>query len=136
MCFLQIDERFFSKIFGKNYSLLPTLSKILEKLIKTRMIKIFHKYQVLYKFQYGFREKHSVLHALLHVNIFPLGAIQNKQQTALLFMEVFKALDTVSHNILHQKLYHYVIGALHISYLKIISHFETNLYPSKTTTSL
>ena len=48
---------------AKNYhpiSLLPTLSKILEKLIKTRLIKFFDKYQVLYEFQYGFREKHSV----------------------------------------------------------------------------
>ena len=31
-------------------SLLPTLSKILEKLIKTRLIKFFDKYQVLYEF--------------------------------------------------------------------------------------
>ena len=51
-------------------SLLPTLSKILEKLIKTKLIKFFDKYQVLYEFQYGFREKRSVIHALLDVNVF------------------------------------------------------------------
>ena len=99
----------------KNYrpiSLFPTLSKILEKLIKTRLIKFFDKYQVLYEFQYGFREKHSVLHALLDVNVFALDAIQSKQQTALLLMDVSKAFDTVSHNILLQKLYHYGIRGI------------------------
>ena len=76
-----------NKQIVKNYrliSLLPTLSKILEKHIKTRLIKFFDKYQVLYEFQYGFREKHSVLHALLDVNVFALDAIQSRQQTALL----------------------------------------------------
>ena len=70
-----------SKQIIKNYrsiSLLPTLSKILEKLIKTRLIKFFDNYQVLYKFQYGFWEKHSVIHILLDVNVF---ALDNSKQT-------------------------------------------------------
>ena len=58
-------------------SLLSTLSKILEKIIKTRLIKFFDKYQVLYEFLYEFREKHSVIHALLDVNVFALDAIQS-----------------------------------------------------------
>ena len=101
-----------NKQIVKNYrpiSLLLTLSKILEKLIKTRLIKFFDKYQVLYEFQYGFGEKHSVLHALLDVNVFALDAIQSKQHTALLLMDVRKAFDTVSHNILLQQLYYYGI---------------------------
>ena len=64
---------------------------------------------MLYAFQYGFREKHSVLHALLDLNIFALDAIQSKQQTAMPYMDVRKAFGTVSHNILLQILYHYGI---------------------------
>ena len=61
---------------------------------------------MLYEFQYGFQEKHSVIHALFNV-IFALDATQNKQQTALLLTHIRKAFDTVSHNTLHLKLFHY-----------------------------
>ena len=89
---------------------------------------------MLHDFQYGFQEKHSTLHALLDVNVYALDAIQNKRQTALLLIDVRKAFDSVSPNILLLKLYQFV--ALHISFLKVIFHFETNLYPCKTTTPL
>ena len=62
---------------------------------------------MLNEFQYGFQEKHRAIHALLDVNVFALDATQSKQQTALLLMDVRKAFNTVSHNILLQKLYHY-----------------------------
>ena len=50
-----------------------------------------------------------MIHALLDVKLFALDAIQSKHQTALLIMDVRKAFDTVSHNILLQNLYHYGI---------------------------
>ena len=43
-----------------------------------------------------------------------MDAIQNKHLPALLSMDVHKAFDTVSHNVLLQKLYHYGIrGPMH-----------------------
>ena len=48
-------------------SLLPSLSKVLEKLIKNRLMNFFVKHKVFYHSQYGFREKHSVIHALIEV---------------------------------------------------------------------
>ena len=54
-------------------------------------------------------QTHSVVHALLDVSIQTLHAILNKQQTALLLMDIRKAFDTVSHKILLQKQYHYGI---------------------------
>ena len=80
-----------NKQIVKNYRpilLLPTLSTILEKLIKTRLMNFFGKYQVVYEFQYGFREKYNVIHILLDVNVFGLDAIQRKQQTALRLIDV------------------------------------------------
>ena len=80
-----------NKQIVKNYRpilLFPTLSTILEKLIKTRLMNFFGKYQVVYEFHYEFREKHNVIHTLLDDNVFALDAIQRKQQTALLLIDV------------------------------------------------
>ena len=80
-----------NKQIVKNYRpilLLPTLSTILEKLIKTRLMNFFGKYQVVYEFHCECREKHNVIHTLLDVNVFALDAIQRKQQTALLLIDV------------------------------------------------
>ena len=49
------------------------------------------------------------MHALLDVTFFSYDAIQNKQTTTLLLMDFTKAFDTVSHEILMHKLYHYGI---------------------------
>ena len=103
-------------------SLLPSLSKVLEKLIKIRFVKFFDKYYILYDYQYGFRE-HSVLHLLLDVTSFGYDSIQNKENIAMLLMDLRKAFDTVSHNILLQNLYHYGIrGPAH----KLIESYLTS----------
>ena len=105
-----------NKLF-QNYrpiSLFPSLSKILEKLIKNRWIKFFDMYEIIYDYRYGFRENHSVVHAPLDVNVQTLDAIQNKQHTALLLMDIRKAFHTISHKILLQKLYLYgILGFAH-----------------------
>ena len=104
-------------------SFLPSLSRVLEKLIKIRFVKFFDKYDILYDYQYGFREGHSVLHALLDVTSFGYDSIQNKENIAMLLMDLRKAFDTVSHNILLQKLYHYRIrGPAH----KLIESYLTS----------
>ena len=86
-------------------SLLPSLSKILEKLIKIRLVRFFKKQNMFYDFM----EKHSVIHALLDVTSLGYDAIQDKNFSALLLMDFRKAFDTVPHKTLLQKLYHYGI---------------------------
>ena len=106
-------------------SLLPSLSKVLEKLIKIRLLKFFDKHQVFYENQYGFREKYSTLHALLDVTSETYNAIQRNHHTALMYIDLRKAFDTVSHNILLQKLYHYgICGPAH----KLIESYLSSRY--------
>lgn len=69
-------------------SLLSCLSKVLEKLIKTRLDKFFKKHNVIYDYQYGFRENFGVTHALLDVTTLSYDAIESKQYTALLLMDL------------------------------------------------
>ena len=107
-------------------SLLPTSSKILEKLIKTRLIEFFDTYQLssALRISVWISKKHIVIHALVDVNLFALDAIQRKQQTALLLMDVRKAFDPVSHNILLQKSYHYGIRGTAHKLLEIYFSFR------------
>ena len=71
--------------------------------------KFFEKHEIFYDFQYGFREKRGVMHALLDVIIPGYDAIEHNKFAALLLMDLRKAFDTVPHQILLQKLLHYGI---------------------------
>ena len=72
-------------------------------------MNFFVKHKVFYDSQYGFREKHSVIHALIEV-INPIyDRIQDDLHTVILQMDLRKAFDTVSHPILLHKLHHYGI---------------------------
>jgi len=48
-------------------SVLPCLSKILEKLIKMRLLSFFEKHRIFYQHQYGFCPKHSTSQAVLDI---------------------------------------------------------------------
>ena len=117
-------------------SILPSSSKVLEKLIKTRFVNFINKH-IFYDHQFGFREKHNVLHALLDVTSYCFDQIQNKKFSALMLMDLRKAFDTVSHKILLKKLCHYGIrGTAHsllYSYLSNRQQFvSANSYNSTT----
>ena len=95
-------------------SLLSFLSKVLEKLIKSRFDSSFIEHGVLYDFQYGFRQNHSVTRALLDVTALTYDSIRNKYYTALLLIDLRKAFDTVSpKSLLHKLQYYGIRGPVH-----------------------
>ena len=73
-------------------SLLPCLSKVLKKVIKNKLVGFLEKQKIFYDYQYGFREKRSVLHALLDVITPGYDAIEHNKFTALLLMDLRKRL--------------------------------------------
>ena len=104
-------------------SILPTLSKIFEKLIHVRIYQFLDENQVLYNYQFGFRKAHSTVHAVQTAIHSVTKALDTSYQCMGIFIDFSKAFDTIKHNILLDKLYHYgVRGIAH----KLISSYLSN----------
>ena len=93
-------------------SLLSVFNKILEKLMYNRLITFLDKNQVLFNGQFGFRSNHSTLHAILLIADKIQKAIERKQYSCGIFLDLSKAFDTVNHTILIKKLEYYGIRGI------------------------
>ena len=99
-------------------SLLPTLSKVLEKVVHNRLYTFCMKQNVLYENQFGFRKGHSTEHAILNFVAKVVNAMDNKKLTMAIFLDLSKAFDTIDHNILLAKLHHYGIRGLALEWFR------------------
>ena len=93
-------------------SLLPVMSKILEKVMYKRVLSFLNQHQFFYDGQFGFRKKHGTNHALTLLVENITEGFENKQSVLGIFLDLSKAFDTIDHNILINKLQHYGIRGL------------------------
>ena len=84
--------------------LLPLISKTFEKIVCDQMIDYLTQYNILYKYQSGFRTKHSTDLCLSYLNDKILKGFDNGLFTGMILIDLQKAFDTVDHNILLEKL--------------------------------
>ena len=85
-------------------SILPTLSKIIEKHIASQLRTFLQNFDLLQKEQSGFREHHSCQTALTKLTDMWLKDIDNGNFTGTSFVDFTKAFDLVDHKLLIQKL--------------------------------
>ena len=85
-------------------SLLSCYSKIIEKIVCSRLTSFLDTNNLITNSQYGFRKKHSTLHPLIHFQNFISTALDKKQHAVAIFCDLRKAFDTVDHRILLTKL--------------------------------
>ena len=99
-------------------SLLPVISKILEKIVHNRLYSFLTKCDILYAGQYGFRPKHSTINAITEFSYNILSSIDARQQSIAVYLDLSKAFDTIDHSILLKKLEHYGIRGIALEWFK------------------
>ena len=85
-------------------SLLTTISKILEKIIYTRVYDFLVENCQLYENQFGFHSNHSCEHAIGQTVGTLLKNMENKKNSICVLLDLSKAFDTIEHSIMLQKL--------------------------------
>ena len=85
-------------------SLLPLISKIFEKIVHDQIIDYLAQYIILYKYQSGFKTKHSTDLCLSYLNDKILKGFDNGIFTGMILIDLQKGFDTINHNIMLEKL--------------------------------
>ena len=106
-------------------SLLPAISKILEKIIQVRVMNFLTEEKVISEQQFGFRPKFSTEYAILDIYEKLTHNLDNSLVSCAIFLDLAKAFDTVSHDILLQKLEVYGIRG---NCLKLFESYLKNRY--------
>ena len=104
-----------SKVDTNNYrpiSLLSIFSKIMEKVIASRLTSFLTINEIICPNQFGFRAGFSTSHALLSITECIKKTIEDNKYGCGVFIDLKKAFDTVNHQILLTKLEHYGIRGI------------------------
>ena len=105
----------------RSISVLSVVARLFEKLVHNQLLKHLDKY--LYSNQSGFRPRHSTETSLLNATNQLFLNIDRGQYNVAVFIDLRKAFDTVNHNILLCKLWHYGIRGTELRWFKsYLSH--------------
>ena len=108
-------------------SILPSFSKILERIVYNRLYEFLDQHKSLNPEQYGFRRSYSTDLALLKFNDRVSSALAAREHVVGVFMDLSKAFDTLDHTILLSKLDHYGVRGIALqwfsSYLTVRRQF-------------
>ena len=99
-------------------SILPVISKLIEKHVTKHLFAFMNKYQVLHKSQSGFRKHHSCKTALINLVDKWLKHIDNGEVVGAIFFDLRKAFDVVDHELLLAKLSIYKFSQSSLDWMK------------------
>jgi hypothetical protein len=88
-------------------SILPSVSKVFERVIHDQIYEYFLSRNLFYDSQYGFRPQHSTELAAIEIVDRILSEMDNNHVPISVFLDLSKAFDTLDHEILLYKLEYY-----------------------------
>nr|CAI5854689.1 unnamed protein product [Callosobruchus analis] len=88
-------------------SILPVLSKILERIVYKQIVKHINRHSILPSTQSGFRSGHSTTSTLADVCDDYLAAMDVGSVTTAIMIDLSKAFDSINHQLLISKLHHF-----------------------------
>ena len=91
-------------------SLLPIISKVLEKVVQKQLSAYLSENKNIFCSQHGFRQNHSTETATLEFVDKILQHLENNETPISIFLDLTKAFDTLNHDILLYKLSFYGIN--------------------------
>lgn len=106
-------------------TLISNVGKIIEKLLKVRMMNFLEKNKILSKNQFGFRQGLSTEDAIKALTAKLYENMDRNTPTLAVFIDLEKAFDTVSHKKLLEKIYMYGFRG---SMFDLIESYLTNRY--------
>ena len=90
--------------------MLPHISKIIEKVIHDQTQKYLDDYNILYRYQSGFRKSYSTDSCLSYLNNKIATGFESGLYTGMILIDLRKAFDTINHDILISKMKHLVFS--------------------------
>lgn len=85
-------------------TLISNVAKLFEKIIKYRIMKFLHKFNVISNRQFGFREKKSTEDAIAYLTSLIYKKLDENKPSLCIFVDLAKAFDTVCHKRLLSKM--------------------------------
>ena len=96
-------------------SLLPSISKIIDKLVHKRLYSFCENNDILNDNQYGFRPKHSTIDAVSKFTADIVSSLEKNMTTYAVFLDLSKAFD---HDILLHKLRFYGVRGVALEWFR------------------
>ena len=99
-------------------SILPILGKTIEYFVNNQLTQYLDDKGFICKHQYGFRKDHSTTYLMLDLFDKIYTSKNRNKQPGIVFLDIKKAFDTVSHTILLAKLKHYGITGIALEWFR------------------